>query len=84
VPAILLLAGVVLLSAARAADADDSYGLTVPPGFRVEQVAGPPLVLRPITADFDEQGRLYVTESCDWRTPTPTAGSTAPPCSPTT
>ena len=29
----------------------------------VERIAGPPLTLRPITADFDEQGRLYVAES---------------------
>ena len=37
--------------------------LTVPDGFEVQQVAGPPLVDRPISADFDEQGRLYVTDS---------------------
>ena len=37
--------------------------LTVPPGFEVERVAGPPLVNRPIVADFDEQGRLYVADS---------------------
>jgi len=37
--------------------------LTVPDGFEVELVAGPPLVNRPICADFDEQGRLYVTDS---------------------
>ena len=37
--------------------------LTVPDGFAVEQVAGPPLVLRPMMADFDEQGRLYVADS---------------------
>ena len=37
--------------------------LTVPEGFEVELVAGPPLVNRPISADFDEQGRLYVTDS---------------------
>ena len=30
--------------------------LTVPPGFEVERVAGPPLVNRPIVADFDERG----------------------------
>jgi len=36
---------------------------TVPPGFEVERVAGPPLVDRPIVADFDEQGRLYVADS---------------------
>jgi putative membrane-bound dehydrogenase-like protein len=38
-------------------------GLSVPPGFEVERVAGPPLVDRPIVADFDEQGRLYVADS---------------------
>jgi putative membrane-bound dehydrogenase-like protein len=37
--------------------------LTVPEGFEVERVAGPPLVDRPIVADFDEQGRLYVADS---------------------
>ena len=37
--------------------------LTVPDGFEVQQVAGPPLVNRPITADFDEEGRLFVTDS---------------------
>jgi putative membrane-bound dehydrogenase-like protein len=36
---------------------------TVPDGFTVELAAGPPLVQRPITADFDEQGRLYVADS---------------------
>lgn len=36
---------------------------TVPPGFEVVRVAGPPLVDRPIVADFDEQGRLYVADS---------------------
>lgn len=37
--------------------------LTVPAGFTVEPVAGPPLVNRPISIAFDEQGRLYVTDS---------------------
>jgi putative membrane-bound dehydrogenase-like protein len=36
---------------------------TLPEGFTVELAAGPPLVERPITADFDEQGRLYVSDS---------------------
>ena len=35
----------------------------VPDGFVVERVAGPPLVDRPIVADFDELGRLYVADS---------------------
>jgi putative membrane-bound dehydrogenase-like protein len=37
--------------------------LQVPDGFEVELAAGPPLVDRPIVADFDEQGRLYVADS---------------------
>ncbi len=36
---------------------------TVPDGFTVELVAAPPLVDRPVTADFDEQGNLYVADS---------------------
>src|SRR5205085_9419122 len=35
--------------------------LKVPDGFEVVKVAGPPLVNFPVAADFDEQGRLYVT-----------------------
>src|SRR5262245_50764896 len=37
--------------------------LTVPPGFVVERVAGPPLVERPMMASFDERGRLFVCDS---------------------
>jgi len=37
--------------------------LTVPDGFEIEQIAGPPLVERPISGSFDEAGRLYVTDS---------------------
>lgn len=37
--------------------------VTVPQGFTVERVAEPPLVNRPIVADFDDEGRLYVADS---------------------
>src|SRR6185436_17850441 len=37
--------------------------LTVPDGLEIDRVAGPPLVNRPIGAAFDEQGRLYVSDS---------------------
>jgi len=37
--------------------------ISVPEGFVIERVAGPPLVNRPISADFDERGRLYVTDN---------------------
>ncbi len=36
---------------------------TLPAGFEIELIAGPPLVNRPIVADFDDQGRLYVADS---------------------
>jgi putative membrane-bound dehydrogenase-like protein len=41
----------------------NGHTFTLPEGFTIELVAGPPLVDRPITADFDEQGRLYVSDS---------------------
>jgi len=37
--------------------------LSVPPGFIVERVAGPPLVERPMMAGFDDRGRLFVCDS---------------------
>ena len=48
---------------ARGQSAVPDQVLTVPAGFEVERVAGPPLVNRPIVADFDEEGRLYVADS---------------------
>jgi putative membrane-bound dehydrogenase-like protein len=41
----------------------NGHVFTLPAGFTIELVAGPPLVNRPITAAFDEQGRLYVSDS---------------------
>src|SRR5262245_32248257 len=41
----------------------NGHTFTLPIGFDIELVAGPPLVDRPIVADFDEQGRLYVADS---------------------
>ncbi|MFM8890439.1 MAG: dehydrogenase, partial [Planctomycetia bacterium] len=61
-------AGVIALAIAvhPAVAADYRHGgivLTVPDGFVVERVAGPPLVDRPVTAAIDERGRLYVADS---------------------
>jgi putative membrane-bound dehydrogenase-like protein len=53
---------VALLLACLSAPQDDPQ-ITVPEGFVVEKVAGPPLVQRPIMACFDDQGRLYVGDS---------------------
>ncbi len=41
----------------------NGHTFTLPFGFEIEVAAGPPLVDRPIVADFDEQGRLYVADS---------------------
>jgi putative membrane-bound dehydrogenase-like protein len=57
----LLISALVRSEAAQFKFGDQT--LTVPDGFEVERVAGPPLVDRPVTASFDEEGRLYVTES---------------------
>jgi putative membrane-bound dehydrogenase-like protein len=40
-----------------------AHNFTLPDGFEIELVAGTNLVPRPIEADFDELGRLYVTDS---------------------
>ena len=41
----------------------NTQSISVPDGFTVELVAGPPLVDRPIMASFDDRGRLYVSDS---------------------
>src|SRR5882762_6382653 len=61
---LLLLARLSFTGTARAEQFKlANHTFTVPEGFEVELVASPPLVNRPIEADFDEQGRLYVTDS---------------------
>src|SRR6185436_10638960 len=63
--AVLLLAAAIarVPAATQAGGAQPDAQLTVPDGFEVQLVAGPPLVERPIVADFDERGRLYVADS---------------------
>lgn len=41
----------------------NGHVFSLPAGFEIQLVAGPPLVDRPITAALDDQGRLYVTDS---------------------
>ena len=62
----VLLASLLLTVASYCSAAEvlvDGRTFRVPDGFVVEKVAGPPLVDRPIVADLDEQGRLYVADS---------------------
>jgi putative membrane-bound dehydrogenase-like protein len=60
----------ILIGAAQAAAASqagdfkiDGRTFKVPAGFALDRIAGPPLVNRPITAAFDDQGRLFVADS---------------------
>src|SRR5437868_11174060 len=65
-PAVLcvMVAGLAAEGIAQAvAPGDALRTLTVPEGFNVTRVAGPPLVDRPIMASFDDRGRLYVSDS---------------------
>ncbi|HEV3440434.1 MAG TPA: PVC-type heme-binding CxxCH protein [Gemmata sp.] len=41
----------------------NGHTFTLPDGFEIELVAGPPQVERPIVAAFDDKGRLYVCDS---------------------
>jgi putative membrane-bound dehydrogenase-like protein len=41
----------------------NGHVFSLPEGFTIELVAGPPLVNRPITVSFDEEGRLYASDS---------------------
>jgi putative membrane-bound dehydrogenase-like protein len=41
----------------------NGHTFTLPSDFDIELAAGSPLVDRPIVADFDEEGRLYVADS---------------------
>jgi glucose/arabinose dehydrogenase len=41
----------------------NGHVFTLPSDFDIELAAGTPLVDRPIVADFDERGRLYVADS---------------------
>jgi len=59
-----LFVGGVNPSAARSTEIPlNGHVFVLPEGFTIELVAGPPLVDRPITASFDDAGRLYVADS---------------------
>ncbi|HSH94560.1 MAG TPA: PVC-type heme-binding CxxCH protein [Roseimicrobium sp.] len=65
-PIFLLVPCVSLLLNTSLPSADFKFSeqtLTVPEGFEVELVAPATLIPRPISASFDPQGRLYVTDS---------------------
>jgi putative membrane-bound dehydrogenase-like protein len=60
---IALLAGWLTIPALATARASSATHLKVPDGYIIERVAGPPQIRFPMFGAFDEQGRLFVTES---------------------
>ncbi len=68
---ILFLTGLLLTPWCSQTDAQiltktvqlNGHNFTLPIGFEITLAAGPPLIERPITADFDDEGRLYVSDS---------------------
>ncbi len=60
----LVMAGLLGTGTLSAAEGVvNGHRFTVPDGFTVELAAGTNLVQRPVSASFDDQGRLYVTDS---------------------
>lgn len=56
--------GLLVASTLVAAEQElNGQKFTLPDGFEIQLVASTPLVERPITADLDEQGRLYIADS---------------------
>ena len=51
------------LSASAASFTISPHHFTLPDGFTIERAASSSLAPRPMEADFDELGRLYVTDS---------------------
>lgn len=60
----VFIVGIAVVNVAMATDVVlNGHTFTIPDGFQIEHIAGQPLVDRPVSADFDQLGRLYVTDS---------------------
>jgi putative heme-binding domain-containing protein len=55
---------------------EERSGFHLPPGFEIQLVAAEPYVRKPININFDERGRLWVTESVEY--PFPAAAGSRP------
>src|SRR5215831_5364427 len=45
---------------------EERQGFHLPPGFDIQLVAAEPFVRKPININFDDRGRLWVTESVEY------------------
>src|SRR5438874_4027269 len=55
--------------------AEEQKCFHLPPGFEIELVASEPAIGKPINLNFDDRGRLWVTQSIEYPFPAP-AGRT--------
>src|SRR5687768_14808131 len=63
-PLLFACASICVIAAAGAAEVKlGGQTFTLPDDLEIERVAGPPLVQRPISGSFDEEGNFYVTDS---------------------
>src|SRR5687768_13871059 len=65
-PIVVRILSFAILSGASLHSAEitlNNHVFTLPDGFEIQLIAGPPLIDRPITACFDEEGRLYGADS---------------------
>jgi putative heme-binding domain-containing protein len=51
---------------------EERSGFHLPQGFEIQLVAAEPYIRKPININFDERGRLWVTESVEYPFPAPT------------
>ena len=49
--------------------ADEARGFHLPPGFEIQLVASEPDIHKPLNIDFDDRGRLWVTETVEYPFP---------------
>ena len=72
---LLLLSAVAVAGQKNIADteprtpADEAKLLHLPPGFEVQLVASEPDIHKPINMDFDDRGRLWVTQTIEYPFP---------------
>jgi putative heme-binding domain-containing protein len=50
---------------------EERKGFHLPPGFDIELVASEPQIHKPINMNFDDRGRLWITESVEYPFPAP-------------
>jgi putative heme-binding domain-containing protein len=56
--------------------AEEQKAFHLPPGFAIELVAAEPAIIKPINMNFDDRGRLWVTQSVEY--PFPASGDRKP------